>query len=352
MSYRSYEAEIRRLERAERKRSKELERQMKERAKLDALAQARLEVAAYEAAIDVLLSVHKEQSDPIDWPELASALPPVSSAALRVASTKAKIDALVPSFEASSAQRASAMVVAAEKRDREELQNAPAVHAEMLANWQRRRDLARRVCAGEGAAYCDALASHEAFEELHELGVQVEFTCRGTALVECVIRLDGTSVVPPETKSLAPNGKLLSKPTPRGRLQEIYQDYVCGCALRAVREIFATVPAGAVLLTAEVPIANPERGTVASAPVLSVCVARDRAARLDYARIDPSDAIESLPHRCNFKATRKSGAFEAIVPLRSTELHGLVCAPDFPTLLAAARRMRTEMKSIETPSKP
>lgn len=63
------EAEARRSERETRKRHRELERRIKERAKLSALEQARLDVEAHENALEVLLSVHKEQGAPIEWVE-------------------------------------------------------------------------------------------------------------------------------------------------------------------------------------------------------------------------------------------------------------------------------------------
>src|SRR5438105_1570331 len=75
-AYRRVGAAQRREERAAQRRRREIERQLKEGAKLSALEQARLEVEAYENAIDLLLSVHKEQSRPIDWTRLVAALPP------------------------------------------------------------------------------------------------------------------------------------------------------------------------------------------------------------------------------------------------------------------------------------
>ena len=58
----SWSVAQRRLEREETKRQKELERRLKEQAKLSALEQARLAVETYENELEVLLSVHKERS--------------------------------------------------------------------------------------------------------------------------------------------------------------------------------------------------------------------------------------------------------------------------------------------------
>ena len=66
----------RRDEREEKKRQKELERRLKEQAKLSALEQAHFEVEAYQNALEVLLSVHKEQHKPMDWRKFAFSLRP------------------------------------------------------------------------------------------------------------------------------------------------------------------------------------------------------------------------------------------------------------------------------------
>src|SRR5947208_1509239 len=78
----SWSADLRRLDAAQRRdereakrRQKELERRLKEQAKLSALEQARLAVEAHDNDLEVLLSVHKEQSAAVDWPCLASGLP-------------------------------------------------------------------------------------------------------------------------------------------------------------------------------------------------------------------------------------------------------------------------------------
>ena len=72
----SWSVTQRRLEREEKKRQKELERRLKEQAKLSAVEQARLAVEAHENELEVLLSVHKERSTAVDWRALSSALPP------------------------------------------------------------------------------------------------------------------------------------------------------------------------------------------------------------------------------------------------------------------------------------
>jgi hypothetical protein len=55
-------------------------------------------------------------------------------------------------------------------------------------------------------------------------------------------------------------------------------------------------------------------------PVLSAAMTRASVAQLDFDRLDPSDAVESFLHRGDFKATRKSEAFQPITPLTPADV--------------------------------
>src|SRR5438093_13204305 len=74
---RAMQAAERRQQRDAQRRLRELERQAKERAKLSAIEQARLEVETFENQLELLLSVHKEQGEVWDWMAIAASLPPV-----------------------------------------------------------------------------------------------------------------------------------------------------------------------------------------------------------------------------------------------------------------------------------
>src|SRR5262249_41458747 len=62
------------------RRAKELQCRAKERAKLSALEQARLEVETYENRLEVLLSMHKEQGDQWNWQQIHDTPPLIEPA--------------------------------------------------------------------------------------------------------------------------------------------------------------------------------------------------------------------------------------------------------------------------------
>jgi len=133
---------------------------------------------------------------------------------------------------------------------------------------------------------------------------------------------------------------------PKTRFHEIYQDYVCSCVLRVAREVFALLPVESLLITASADILDPRTGQTVEQPVLSAALPRAAHARLDFDRIDPSDAMENFLHRGDFKASRGSSEFNPITPLTANDLPRPSSeSMDFRDLIAAVRRLRDELKT-------
>lgn len=84
--------------------------------------------------------------------------------------------------------------------------------------------------------------------------------------------------------------------------------------LRVAREVFAVLPIGRLLLNTFATVFDSSTGHSAQRPIYSVRISREEFERLNFQELDPSDAIESFPHRGDFKASRKGGAFQAIEP--------------------------------------
>ena len=299
------EAERKRDERAALKRQKELERRLKEQTKLSAKEQARLEVDTFENSLEVLLSVHKEASPPFDWMEPLCSLQPHAPMNLESADFQQE-----------------------------------------RAEWEKMRSLAKRVLAGDGKAYGEALTEFSAFGELSALGSALAFRVPHAKLIECEVKVNGRDAIPADVKSLTAAGKVAVKSMPKARFHELYQDYVCGCALRVAREVLALLPVETVVVTATVDAVQASTGQNAEIAVLSVAMPRHVVERLDFARLDASDSMENFAHRGDVMASRKSGDFVAIVPLKQTDI-----ANDEPAslglvdVLARVREVRAELSS-------
>jgi hypothetical protein len=296
--YKKLEAARKREERAAVRRQRELERALKEEAKRSALEQAKLEVAVFENSIDVLLSVHKDVGVSFDW------LGAVSAIALSTASAQ-------------------------EKEGHEWL-----------------RALAHRVLSGDRLAFETALVEISTFGEFTTLGSALDFLVPDSSLVECGLVVNGLDSIPVEIKSLTSSGKLSSKPMPKARFHEIYQDHVCSCVLRVAREVFALLPVSDVIVTARVCVNDVLTARVVEQPVLSVAIPRQGLDELDFANLDPSDSMANFRCRGDAKVSRKSGEFVPIDPLKATDL-ARTSQRESPSLTRIRNEVRTMMAELE-----
>jgi hypothetical protein len=346
---REFQAAHRRYEREAKKRQRELERQAKDRAKLSALAQAQLEVDTFENSLEVLLSIHREQADAMEWSALASALPPVPPLKQSHHEYRARRRLAI----AGSQEESAAILQAAQREDELDLQTALKEHVEEHAEWEKSLTLARRVIAGDHPAYVEAIEEYGPFAELSHIGSSLQFTVVNSKTMECVVCTKGRGAVPTQTKTLTSSGKLSVKNMPRSRFVEIYQDYVCGCVLRVTRELFALLPIETVLISATAETVDTSTGQDVERTFLSTVIPRATAQGIDYDRIDPSDTIMSLMHRGDLKASRKTGEFEFITPYSASDLTTVSSDDnDFSDLLGRVRRVRAELAKQATSLSP
>jgi hypothetical protein len=79
--------------------------------------------------------------------------------------------------------------------------------------------------------------------------------------------------------------------------------------------------------------------------VLSAGISRKLIADLTFEDIGPSDAVAKFIYRSNFKASRKSGAFQSIIPLTVAEIsHLSVESMRFSHLVTGITVMRDELR--------
>jgi len=338
------EAAQRRQQRESQRRQRELEQRAKEQAKLSAIEQAHLEVEAFENQLDGLLSIHKEQSEVLDWEEFAASLPPPAPQrkSYQELKTKQRVLVLLPNQK----ENMEAEIEQARLKDEQEFQEASQAYTAQKAKWEKLKDLSRRVLAGENKAYTEALVEFNPFAEMSELGSSIHFTIHGAKLIECVLKINGRQAIPAEVKSLTAGGKVSIKPMPKGRFHEIYQDYICSCVLRVVREVFSLLPIDTILITASADSLDTSTGHIVEQPVLSIVIPRVIITQLNFNQLNSSNALENFQHRGDFKASRKSENFSSIVPLTPADIaHNSIEEMSFQSLLGSIQKMREELIS-------
>ena len=316
----------RRSERDAQRHHKEMVRAQKDWAKMEALQRARSEFEFFRSTVDVLLSVHKQCGTPSDWPAVARAPEPRSPAysSANEDSASAKLRGYRPGFfvrlfgmEAKQRADLEDDVELGRATDRNAHNAAVAQHQSEHEAWLWYSRLSAGILSGDLAAYEEAVGYFEPLEELEEQGCQIQIGTAEPWYIEVNVLARDESIVPSEEKSLLASGKLSTKKMPAAKQRELYQDYICGCALRSGREMLALLPVEFVITHISINMLDKATGHHGPTTVLSVALSRSGAERLNFTNLDPSDAMANFVHRMGFK---KSTGFSPTKPLEPGEL--------------------------------
>lgn len=315
----------RRAERSSVRRQRELERQHKQYAKMLERDAAEYDVAVYQNLIEVLQSVHRDCGEAVNWHELGKLPEPTAPkeqqeheqvASRALAQYKPGwFDKLLRRVEAQQAAL-TATLQKAKNVDRAAYDEATRKYNEDVAEWREDRALAERVNAGEVQAYLEVIQRMDPFKEIAGLGSSVEFRVRHDTPLEALVHVHPAETIPSEVKSLTQSGKLSTKKMPQGQFYDIYQDYVCGCALRVARELFALFPIRSVVVTAMSDMLDTGTGLVEERPILSLAIPRMTLERLNFDTLDPSDSLKNFVHQMSFKKSKGFSPVTGIDPLQ------------------------------------
>jgi hypothetical protein len=320
---REVEAAQRRAAREEIRQQRELERERKEIEKMEELERARYEVDVYEEQISDLLSVHKECCEVVNWRAINEGLPPAVPE--KPDDHERVAQSLFDNYEASIADILFFRI----RRKRQELYDAidvgRAMDAEEYAlqlmkfetffkDWEWKRLRSDYVIAGDLEAMLEVIDVIGPFRQITGIGSSLEFNLENRSEIEVSLNVNGKEAIPAEVKTVLKTGKLSVKKMPVTRYNELYQDYICGCALRIARELFALLPFEKVFVHAVGDILNTKTGYKESQPILSVLFTRETIETLNFDDLDPSDCMENFVHNMDFKERSGFKIVERIQP--------------------------------------
>jgi len=320
---RSVGAAVRATERDAKRRQRELERQQKQFEKMQELEQAAYEVEVHENHIEVIQSTHKECSSRIDWGKIASSKQPQEPQKRNDNESEARksFDAYKPGLidrlfkrEEKKREILSRKVDEAISTDETDYKSRVSKWKNETEEWKESVTIANALLDGKAEAKIEAIDHLQPFSEISNLGSSLSISVYDNGILEATINVHGTDIVPSETKSLLKSGKLSVKNMPKGRFNEIYQDYVCSCVLRVGNELFSAIPDKLVLVTAVDELLNSQTGHLEEAPILSVAVSRNTIESLNLEAIDPSDSMANFKHNMSFKKTKGFDRVERIDP--------------------------------------
>ncbi|WP_245959469.1 hypothetical protein [Neobacillus piezotolerans] len=174
--------------------------------------------------------------------------------------------------------------------------------------------IANRINQGDIDAYFEVIEEFGPLEDLVEFGSGFEFAADNPDEIHVSVDVNAQTVIPGKELSLTKTGKLSEKAMTKTKYYDLAQDYVCSCALRIARDMFALLPVKFVFVHAYEEQLDRATGHVEKILVLSVKYDRDTLNGLHFTKLDPSEALENFPHEMSFKKTKGFAEVEPILP--------------------------------------
>ena len=181
-----------------------------------------------------------------------------------------------------------------------------------MEEWKTLHEMAEKVLAGDVDAYLDVVEELRPYDDILEYGSDFEVGTDDPKLLEVEFRVKSEEVVPPAEYVLDAKGNLKEKELSKSAYFDLVQDYVCSCILRIARDSFALLPVEKVVIHAVDTILNTATGQDEEITIVSVAVDRETLEKLNFERLDPSDAVNSFPGKMSFKKTK---GFEPVARL-------------------------------------
>lgn len=290
----------------------ELARREKEQQKLQELEYARLQVELHENRLERMRSIHHESDDPVDWHEVYHRDPPFPEGHEGPNELRAKIalDTYEPGFVDRLFKKGETKVQKLEA----ELQEAKQKDAELMEEWKYMHTMAKRVLVRDIDAYFKVIDEFGPLDDLLEFGSGFEFGTDNPYMIHVSFDVNAQQAIPEKTLSLTKTGKLSEKNMSKTAYYDLYQDYVCGCALRIARDMIALLPVDYVFVHAYEDQLNSATGHRGKLAILSVKYDKATLDKLNFATLDPSDALTNFEHHMNFK---KPKGFEEVSEILS-----------------------------------
>lgn len=283
-------------------RRNELARMQREQQKLQEMEYARLQVALYENRLEQIRSIHHECDDPINWQEVYHREPPFPDGleGPNVLAARQQLEAYQPGlmdrlFNRDETKKQQLYV---------EIEKAKAKDAQLLEDWKGMHAVAGRILNRDIDTYFEVIQEFAPLDDLVQFGSGFEFGTDNPNEIHVSFDVNPGNVIPEKALSLTKTGKLSEKALSKTAYFDLYQDYVCSCALRIARDMLALLPINYVYVHASEDRLNPATGHVETITILSVKYDRITLNNLNFSNLDPSDALANFPHKMKFKKTQ------------------------------------------------
>ena len=305
----------RRIERAEKRRANNTARQYKALLKQEAFENGQRIVQEYNDYIELISSTHKETSEPIDWHELlneeAPIKPNLSDKNQKLAEFNLNdfkptfLDKLFGSTN-KKVKKLEQKIEKAKSEDKKIFEKELNQYNKDVVEWTKNQELAKGVLSLDPTAYKNVIEYLDPFSDINEIGSALNLSYYKNHIV-VNLAANGVSVIPDFVLTQTATGKVSKKKMPAVKFNELYQDYICGCVLRVVREIFSFLPVEFVFVNVLSELVNPTTGHLEQQTILSVEIPKLTFEKLNFETLDPSDSMKNFKHNMKFSKTSGFG---------------------------------------------
>jgi hypothetical protein len=322
---RSVVAYTRKLEREEHRRASLATKQYKAMLKQEEFENGKKVVQEYNDYIELISSSHKNASEMLNWQDIGNEPEPVrpvlTDEHLRTA--KKNLDSYKPSFfdrlfglSKSKIKKLEALVAAAPLQDKKVYEKEWNQYNSDHKAWQENIAFAKGVLASDVEVYRKVIEELNPFEDIRELGSGLNFIFEKKYAVVTLLA-NGITVIPDFILSQTATGKVSKKKMPVQKYYELYQDYICSCALRIAREIFSFLPLEFVIVHVTSELVNSSTGHLEQQTILSIAFPKLTLDKLNFGSIDPSDSMKNFKHNMKFS---KTAGFSIVPDIQVKEL--------------------------------
>ncbi|RUL51753.1 hypothetical protein [Lysinibacillus antri] len=176
--------------------------------------------------------------------------------------------------------------------------------------------MSERVLNGDLDAYMQVIEEMDPLNDLSEFGSGFEIGCNDASTIFVQFDVHSKSIIPTNEKTLTKAGNLSVKKFTKTKYYDLQQDYVCSCMIRIARDLFALLPIHTTYVHAYDEQLNTETGHIERYCIVSAKFDRATFETLNFAFIDPSDALNNFKHNMKF---RKTLGFAAINELTDAD---------------------------------
>jgi hypothetical protein len=322
---RSVVAYANKLEKEEHRRASQAAKQYKAMLKQEEFENGKKVVQEYNDYIELISSTHKDASETLNWQEIMNepepARPVVKYDHLQAA--KKNLESYKPSFfdklfgsSKAKIKRLEGLVAMAPHEDKKVYEKEWNQYNSDHTAWQENIAFAKGILASDVETYKKVIEELKPFEDIKELGSGLDIIFEKKYVVVTLLA-NGITVIPDFVLSQTAAGKVSKKKMPVQKYYELYQDYICSCALRIAREIFSFLPLEFVIVHVTSELVNSSTGHLEQQTILSIAFPKLTLDKLNFGSIDPSDSMRNFKHNMNFS---KTAGFGIVSNIQTEEL--------------------------------